>query len=724
MMRRTNGNRAAVILAFLAVAACGGGGGGSGSSTNNPPNQPSLVGTLQFSASSVSVDESAGTASLTVTRTGGSAGIVSVIVASGNGTATAGTDFTALNSTVTFADSDTAAKTVTVQITNDTQAEAEKTFVLNLLTPTGGAGLGANATAVVTIRDDDPPSSPTMILSSNLKQFVFDWTSVDFATHYLVLEDPGDGSGFAQVGPMHAPNETQAKLDVALHRVNWPNARFRLDACNEHRCTPSTIKAASALLVSSAIGYFKASNTASGDLFGAAVALSGDGNTLVVGAQSEDSNATGVNGEESDDSANDSGAVYVFTRTVAGWAQQAYLKASNTRTSDLFGAALALSEDGNTLAVGALGENNNATGVNPAPGTDTEPDSGAVYVFKRDATGWTQQAYVKASNTASGDRFGFALALNADGTTLAVGANGEDSDLTGVNPVGDNFNSDTSGAAYVFTLGAAGWIQQAYIKASNTGRGDEFGLSLSLSADGNTLAVGAQGEAGNGQRQDDNSVPASGAVYVFERDGTQQWTQQAYVKASDPDVADLFGASLDLSADGKTLAVGASAENSGANGIEGDPLNNDQVDSGAVYVFVRGATEWSQQAYVKASNTFAAARFGNAVALSEHGDTLAVGSLQEASDATGIGGEQIDTGAFGSGAVYVFTRDSAQHWSQRTYVKASNAQSPDNFGTSVDLNSDGTALAVGAMLEGSTATGVDGDQSDNTEQNAGAVYLY
>jgi FG-GAP repeat protein len=194
-----------------------------------------------------------------------------------------------------------------------------------------------------------------------------------------------------------------------------------------------------------------------------------------------------------------------------------HLKASNTRQADSFGNSVALSADGNTLAVGAFLEDNNATGVNPAPGTNTETDSGAVYVFKRDATGWVQQAYVKASNTASGDTFGISLALSADGTTLAVGASGEGSDLTGVNPVGDNFNADVSGAAYVFALGTTGWTQQAYVKASNTGKGDQFGNRVALNADGNRLAVGALLEGSNGSGQNDNSAGSSGAVYVFER---------------------------------------------------------------------------------------------------------------------------------------------------------------------------------------------------------------
>ena len=190
----------------------------------------------------------------------------------------------------------------------------------------------------------------------------------------------------------------------------------------------------------------KASNPGLRDSFGSSVALSGD--TLVVGAPFESSNATGVNGNQDDNSATDSGAVYVFTRDAGGtWTQQAYLKASNTGRGDWFGHSVALS--GDTLAVGANRESSNATGVDGNQGNNSASNSGAVYLFTRDAGGtWTQQAYLKASNTDGFDQFGYSVALS--GSTLAVGAIGEDSDATGIN--GKQHNSvgtADSGAVYV-----------------------------------------------------------------------------------------------------------------------------------------------------------------------------------------------------------------------------------------------------------------------------------
>jgi len=126
---------------------------------------------------------------------------------------------------------------------------------------------------------------------------------------------------------------------------------------NAMGCTDSASVSVSGTLVSST-GYFKASNTEAGDLFGYTVSLSADGSTLAVGAPYEDSNSSGINGDQTDNSALQSGAVYLYSRSGSSWSQQAYIKASNTEASDYFGWALSLSADGNTLAVGTYRERN------------------------------------------------------------------------------------------------------------------------------------------------------------------------------------------------------------------------------------------------------------------------------------------------------------------------------------------------------------------------------
>ncbi len=212
------------------------------------------------------------------------------------------------------------------------------------------------------------------------------------------------------------------------------------DGCN-HDCAGGTLAQQS---------YLKASNTDGSDLFGFSVALSADGSTLAVGAHGEGSAATGIGGNQADNSAGYAGAVYVFARSGTGWVQQAYLKASNTDSYDQFGWSVALSADGSTLAVGARLEDCAATGIGGDQADDSASYAGAIYVLTRSGATWSQRAYVKASNTGAVDYFGHGLAVSADGSTLAAGAHGEGSAATGIGGDQADNSARDAGAAYVF----------------------------------------------------------------------------------------------------------------------------------------------------------------------------------------------------------------------------------------------------------------------------------
>ena len=332
------------------------------------------------------------------------------------------------------------------------------------------------------------------------------------------------------------------------------------------------------------------------------------------------------------------------------------------------------------------------------------------------ALGVAQQAYLKASNTGADDQFGFSVAVS--GETVVVGAPGEASNATGVNGNGGNNSAINAGAAYVFVRSGATWSQQAYLKASNPDAEDSFGHSVGVSGD--TVVVGAWQEdssaGGVNGDQGDNSVRNSGAAYVFVRSGTT-WSQQAYLKASNPDTLDYFGWSVAVSGD--TVIVGADSEDSNASGVNGNGLDNSTESSGAAYVFQRAGTNWFQQAYLKASNTQADDHFGWSVGLS--GDTAVVGALWESSNATGVNGNGGDNSALNSGAAYVFVRN-ADAWSQQAYVKASNTEATDLFGYSVAVSGD--TLVVGAIQEDGGTTGVSGDGSDNSAPDSGAAYVF
>jgi hypothetical protein len=521
-----------------------------------------------------------------------------------------------------------------------------------------GSIAGANVTNV-SVACAAPPAAPILSLGFGVKELRFTWPAVGGADFYRLLENPDGVSGYSQV----ATNIAALRYSHTIPVHRRLNASYIVEACNIGGCTPSFAQTLGINSLTRAIGYFKASNTGVGDQFGISVALSGDGNTLAVGAPNEDSSSTGINSAPNELAAN-AGAVYVFTKSAGTWLQQAYVKASNAGANAAFGISVALSGDGNTLAVGARSEASSTTGINSTP-DQSAPSAGAVYVFTRTAGNWSQQAYVKASNTESGDFFGSAVALSGDGNTLAVGAVFESSALTGV----------TAGIVNEATAGNAAFF--------------------------------------------------AGAVYVYARIAGS-WSQQAYVKASNTESADLFGNSVALSGDGSTLAVGAPLEDSSLTGVFPGSVNettsgNAATNSGAVYVYTRNAGTWSQQAYVKASNTGAGDNFGTSVALSGDGNALAVGAPLEDGGGTGIGSTP-DKSATDAGAAYFYTRSTGT-WSQQTYVKASNPDTLDNFGTSVALNSDGNTLAVGAQLEDGSSTGIDGTP-DNSAANSGAVYLY
>ncbi|MEE8249571.1 MAG: integrin [Gammaproteobacteria bacterium] len=598
----------------------------------------------------------------------------------------------------------------------------------------------AGALAVGLTACSPPPSVPALTMGSGLKQLQFDWIAVADADHYRLFADLDGSTGFVQVGSDLSASTTSTTVAVAVHLYPWTTARYTLEACNSNGCSRSPEVSAIGGMLDS-VGYLKASNAGVDDQFGGgsmiyglSASISQDGNTLAVSSIFEDSRAAGVNGDEDDDSALDAGAVYVFVRGDSGWVQQAYVKASNAESSDQFGYSVALSGDGDTLAVGANLEASNATGTDGDQADNSVLGAGAVYVFDRSDGVWSQQAYVKASNTDAGDVFGYQVALSFDGNTLAVAAQGEDSAAAGVNADESNNDAGGAGAAYVFSRIGDDWLQQAYIKTEYPEENDLFGSSIAISDDGNTLVVGALDEDGgqpgvNGD-QADNSGRGSGATYVFARLG-EDWSQQAYIKGLNTERADAFGAALAISADGNTLAVGAPDENNtstGANADFGSRVGNDQrtdYSYGAAYVFTRQNGAWAQQGYIKPSHIGQHDQFGTRVALSDDGNLLAVGVPLEDSPVAGINGNRDDDEAGGSefGAVYLFTRSEGE-WSDHSYVKSPNAGVYDEFGSVVVLDGAGTTMIVGARFEDSAASGINGDRTNEQARDAGAVYIY
>ena len=514
------------------------------------------------------------------------------------------------------------------------------------------------------------------------------------------------------------------------------------------------------------VAYIKASNAEAYDHFGCgggnqghtgnSVALSADGSTIAIGAPFESGGAAGINGNQNDNSTYASGAVYVFIRQDGSWTQQAYVKASNPGQSDHFGSSVKLSRDGNTMAVASHFESSGATAINGDQQDNTIPQAGAAYIFTRTGSSWTQQAYVKASNTGwageadgvgDGDQFGFSIALSGDGQTVAVGAISEDSVAQRFNGDQNDDSARSAGAVYVFSRTGNTWAQQAYVKASDTEAGDTFGFSVALSFDGNTLAVGAFTEDGAGRTINpphDNDEINSGALYVFTRQNGG-WSEQAYIKGSRSETSDGFGFATAISEDGNTIAVGVGDEACLTPGVnppgcadDAAPQAEANIWVGAAYVFARNGTRWTEEAFIKANNARPYNSFGVRLALSGDGSTLAVTAPLEDSAGQGVHPPTIQqflqrrnltpwreqrNQAEESGAVYLFTR-SGSTWTAGAYVKGSNAETGDEFGSAVALNGDGRMMVVGAHQEDGAAGGGNGNQADNAAADSGAAYVF
>ncbi|MHB8645903.1 MAG: Ig-like domain-containing protein [Thermomicrobiales bacterium] len=240
------------------------------------------------------------------------------------------------------------------------------------------------------------------------------------------------------------------------------------------------------------------------DYFGYAVAISGDGNTVLVGAWG--------------------GAAYVYTKVGATWTLQQKLIANDAPLINSFGFAVAVSYDGNTVIIGAYADQNYA---------------GAAYIFARSGTIWTQQQKLIASDRATDNLFGWAVAMSDDGATAIIEALQK-----------QNF----TGAAYIFGRIGGTWAQLQELTVGDIAPHDEFGKGLAMSADARILFLGAPGK--------NNST---GAAYIFVRNGTA-WTEQQELIASDGAQNDYLGQRAATSIDGSTTVISANARhgNTGA----------------------------------------------------------------------------------------------------------------------------------------------------------------
>ena len=361
---------------------------------------------------------------------------------------------------------------------------------------------------------------------------------------------------------------------------------------------------------------------AAADRMGNATTVSG--NTAAVGAFLAD-----------EGSANDAGSVYVYTRSGANWTEQQQLVAPTPTQSDLFGFAVAISE--NTLAVGA-----------PLDDESAGADAGAVYVYTRSGVTWTLQQRLIASVVTGNAQFGRSVAI--DGDSLVVGAQ-----------LDDTSGNNNTGAAYVFQRTAGVWGTPQRLLASDAAGGDFFGASAAISGD--RLVIGAE-------RADTNFGTDAGAAYVFARAANGNWAQQSKLLPVNGNADDNFGISVSISSN--TVIVGQPFLGVGAGG-----------NKGSATVFTESAGSWSLPTTLAASDGATDDYFGRSVAIS--GDLAVVSAYYD--DVTG---------AVDGGSAYLFRRTGSS-WVQTDKYLGSDTLLNDLLGSSVALSA-GNAI-VGAPFD-------------------------
>ncbi len=249
----------------------------------------------------------------------------------------------------------------------------------------------------------------------------------------------------------------------------------------------------------------------SGDQYGYSVAVSGDGNTVVVGASLVH---VGAN--------TDQGLTYVYRWNGSSWVENT-LKASDGATDDCFGSSVTVSADGGTVAVGSTGN---------------DSGKGAVYVFQWNGSSYSQMPKLTANDGEGLDFFGSSVAVSADGSVLVAGA------------IGDDDKGSASGAAYVYRWNGSSYAQEQKLTASDGVANDALGTSVAVSENGSTVVVGSPGNDSN-----------KGSVYVYRWNGSS-YAQEQKLTASDGATLDYFGNSVVVSGDGGMVVVGAYGDDS------------------------------------------------------------------------------------------------------------------------------------------------------------------
>ncbi len=272
---------------------------------------------------------------------------------------------------------------------------------------------------------------------------------------------------------------------------------------------------------------------------------------------------------------------------------------------------------------------------------DNGSNSGSVYVYRLDGGNWIQEAKLSASDGEMNDWFGWSVAISGD--TIVAGA------------TGDRDAGDWTGSVYIFHYDGTNWNEQAKLLADGTGYyWEEFGFDVAISADSNTVLIGANKANDNGYK--------SGAAYIFRYDGSD-WVQQAKLLASD---------GVELATFGNNVAI---SENDNAAFIGAPGRDTSGYTAGSVYVFEFEGGQWLERRKLVASDATHGDHFGHSLAL--YGETLVIGAYGD-DDA-----EPNDLYC-NSGSTYIFNYDGT-NWIERAKLELPGGRCRNQFGWAVDV---------------------------------------
>lgn len=432
--------------------------------------------------------------------------------------------------------------------------------------------------------------------------------------------------------------------------ISRPVPRANKVAAHQQRWDPA------ASVLTSPYEYHEPTNQSKNQQYGSQVALSGDGRTLAV------ADLWYFGGSEWPWYG--SGAVYVYRRVNGEWSLEAKLEPPAARGYDFFGADVALSLDGNLLAVGAQNEGYDA------PIQDA--GAGSVLVYKRRNGAWTEQAMLRASRPQDAASFGRTVELSGGGDVIAVGAPYESIDSEGV-------AQSAAGAVYVFTRKAGAWVQQQVVTAPAPQSNDLFGWGVRLSENGKTLAVLAAEQNAQTEDSDTGTWPDRvNTVYVFQKQaGPWNLAVELEGSASEPH----FGGSsyesegqtegFDLSVDGRTLAIGSPFAVASDGG------------TGLVRIYRRPGQQWIPTNEVLTPALPDRRQFGLRVTLSANGESL-------------VAFADRDDGAYGHPYVVSFAHQ-RNGWRQSAIFESpADVPVATGFANSLALSWSGELLALGA----------------------------